>query len=60
MVIQTAGQRELGLNSLNSVSRVNILDKNNLEARGRALSGSNGRRGKEVFPDLNNGSVSTK
>lgn len=43
---------ELGVNTLNTVRRVDVLDQGKLEAGGRTLSGDDGRVGKEEFPNL--------
>lgn len=43
---------ELGLNTLDTVSRIDVLDHRDLVAGGGALAGDDGRIGKEVFPDL--------
>lgn len=48
------GTREtiLGVDSVNAVARVEVLDNNHLEAGGGTLAGSNGRVGQEELPDL--------
>lgn len=45
---------ELGLDALNAVGRVDVLDKGELPAGGTTLAGGNGGRSKEVLPDLLN------
>jgi hypothetical protein len=42
----------LGVDSVNAVARVEVLDNNHLEAGGGTLAGSNGRVGQEELPDL--------
>lgn len=49
-----ASKAELGRNTLNAVSRVDVLDHGDLPAGSTSLTGSDGRVGKEVFPDLSN------
>lgn len=50
--LKSVGQGKLGRDTLNSVSRVDVLDEGNLEAGGTALSGDDGGVSQEVFPDL--------
>ena len=45
-------QTELGVNALNPVGRVDVLDKGNLEAGSSTLAGSDSRVSQEIFPDL--------
>ena len=42
----------LGGNTLDTVSRVDVLDKSDLPASSSTLAGGNGRGGQEVLPDL--------
>jgi hypothetical protein len=42
---------ELGLNTIDSVGGVDVLDQSDLEASGRTLARDNGGGGKEVLPD---------
>lgn len=48
----SAGKSILVVDTLNTVSRVDVLDESNLEAGGTTLAGDDGGVGKEVFPDL--------
>lgn len=48
------GKTELGLDALNTVGRVDVLDKGELPAGGTTLAGGNGGSSKEVLPDLLN------
>ena len=43
----------LGVDALDTVSRVDVLDKGNLPAGSTTLAGSDGRGSEEVLPDLN-------
>ena len=45
-------EAELGLDTLNTVSRVDVLDEGELPAGSTALAGGNSGCGEEVFPDL--------
>jgi hypothetical protein len=45
-------QSVLSRDALNTVNKVEVFDKGDLETGSRALSGRNGRVGKEKFPDL--------
>jgi hypothetical protein len=42
----------LRIDTLDTVSGVDVLDKGELPACGTTLAGGDGRRGQEVFPDL--------
>ena len=42
----------LGVDALDTVSRVDVLDKGNLPAGSTTLAGSDGRGSEEVLPDL--------
>lgn len=46
------GKTELGLDALNTVGGIDILDEGELPAGGTTLAGGDGRRSKEVLPDL--------
>jgi hypothetical protein len=50
-VIKSAVEVELGLNAINAVGGVDVLDKSDLEASSTALAGDDGRVGKEELPD---------
>jgi len=50
--IESALEVELGVDAVDAVRRVEVLDERDLEAGGGALAGSNGRGSEEVFPDL--------
>ena len=52
---KSSGQTELGVDTVNAVDSVKVLDASNLEASGRSLAGGNRRVGEEVFPDLAGG-----
>ena len=43
----------LAVDTLDTVSRVDVLDKSNLPAGSATLAGSDGRGSEEVLPDLN-------
>ena len=45
-------ETELGVDALDTVGRVDVLDHGDLVASGRTLSRDDGRVGKEVFPNL--------
>ncbi len=45
-------QSILSWDALNTVNKVEVFDKGDLETGGSTLSGGNGRVGKEKFPDL--------
>lgn len=59
-ILESTRQVELGVDALNSVSRVDVLDQGDLEASGATLSGDDGGVGKEVLPDLCRDAVSAK
>ena len=48
-----SSKTELGVDALDTVSRVDVLDKGNLPAGSTTLAGSDGRGSEEVLPDLN-------
>lgn len=48
----SAEQSVLVVNTLDTVSRVDVLDESDLEAGGTTLAGDDGGVSKEVFPDL--------
>ena len=50
--IESPGKRELGVDALNTVSRVDILDQGDLVAGGTSLTRDDGGIGKEEFPNL--------
>lgn len=50
--IESTGEVVLRLDAVDTVGGVEVLDERDLEACSSALAGSDGRRGKEVFPDL--------
>lgn len=50
--VKSARETELGVNTLDTVSRVDVLNHGDLVASGGTLTGDDGRVGKEVFPDL--------
>lgn len=50
--VQSAGEAVLGVDALDTVGGVDVLDEGELEAGGTALAGSDGGVGQEVFPDL--------
>lgn len=45
----------LSVDTLDTVGGVDVLDKSELPAGGTTLTGGDGRRSKEVFPDLTDG-----
>lgn len=45
-------ETELGVDTLNAVRRVDILDQGDLPAGGTALAGGDCRGSKEILPDL--------
>lgn len=47
-----SSKTELGVDALDTVSRVDVLDKGNLPAGSTTLAGSDGRGSEEVLPDL--------
>lgn len=49
---KSARQIELVGNTLDTVSRVDVLDQDDLEAGGATLAGDDGRGSKEVLPNL--------
>lgn len=49
---QRARQVVLGIDTLNTVSRVDVLDKGDLVASRGTLSGGNGGESEEIFPNL--------
>jgi hypothetical protein len=50
-----SSKTELGLDALNTVGGVDVLDEGELPAGGTTLAGGDGGGGKEVLPDLRNG-----
>ena len=50
--LEGARQTELGVDALDTVSRVDVLDHGDLVASGGTLARDDGGVGKEVFPDL--------
>lgn len=46
------GKTKLGLDTINTVGRVDVLDEGELPAGGTTLAGGDGGRSKEVLPDL--------
>lgn len=46
------GKTELGLDTINTVGRVDVLDEGELPAGRTTLAGGDGGRSKEVLPDL--------
>jgi hypothetical protein len=50
----------LGVNSLNTVGGVDVLDEGQLPAGSASLAGDDGRVGQEVLPDLRNGKSSSQ
>lgn len=48
------GETELGLDALNTVGRVDVLDKGELPAGSTTLARGDGRSSQEVFPNLGN------
>jgi len=50
--LESARETELGVDTLDTVGRVDVLDHGDLVAGGGTLTGDDGRVGKEVFPDL--------
>ena len=46
------GKAELGLDALNTVGGVDVLDEGELPAGGTTLAGGDGGGSKEVLPDL--------
>ena len=51
-LLQSTGEGELGWNTEDAVSGVDVLDKSNLVAGSTSLTGNDGGVGKEVLPDL--------
>lgn len=47
-----SSKTELSVDALDTVSRVDVLDKGNLPAGSTTLAGSDGRGSEEVLPDL--------
>lgn len=52
---ESSVETELGRNTFNAVGGVDVLDAGDLEARGGALTGDDGRVCEEVFPNLSQG-----
>ena len=50
--LESTRETELGVDTLDTVSGVDVLDKGELPAGGTTLAGSDGRGSKEVLPDL--------
>lgn len=50
--LASAREGELGVDTLNAVSRVDVLDEGELPACGGTLARNDGRGSKEVLPDL--------
>lgn len=50
--LASAGETELGLNALNTVGGVDVLDKGELPAGSTTLARGDGGGGEEIFPDL--------
>lgn len=50
--LASTGEGELGVDALNAVSGVDVLDEGELPAGSRALAGDDGGGSQEVFPDL--------
>lgn len=50
--LEGARKTELGVDTLDTVGRVDVLDHGDLVASGGTLTGDDGGVGKEVFPDL--------
>lgn len=50
--LESARETELSVNTIGTVSRVDVLDHGDLVASGGTLARDDGRVGKEVFPDL--------
>lgn len=50
--LQSTVEAVLGVDALDTVGGVDVLDEGELEAGGTALAGSDGGVGQEVFPDL--------
>lgn len=55
--LASTDETELGLDSLNSVGGVDVLDKSELPAGGTTLARGDGRSSQEVFPNLVNSLV---
>lgn len=49
---ESCGQAKLGVDTLDAVNSVKVLNAGNLEAGSGTLAGSDRRVGEEVFPDL--------
>ena len=50
--LESARKTELGVDTLDTVGRVDVLDHGDLVASGGTLTRDDGGVGKEVFPDL--------
>jgi hypothetical protein len=50
--LESTGKTELGVDTIGTVSGVDVLDHGDLVASSGTLTRDNGRVGKEVFPDL--------
>lgn len=51
-ILASLGEAVLGGDTLNTVGRVDVLDKGELPAGGTTLAGGDGGGSKEVLPDL--------